>query len=88
MRPSLREIQLLEAFLRDKLPPEEREKVRQRLLLEPELYALLQQQKRTYRLVRLSGRRRLKRELEEIHQELFRSQDNRNWREKILQFFQ
>ena len=87
MRPSLRDIQLLEAYLLGKLPAEEREAVRQRLLLEPELYAQLQHQKRSHRLIRLSGRRRLKRELESIHAELFSTKTNRSWRDKILQLF-
>lgn len=87
MRPSLRDIQLLEVYLQGQLPSEEQQALRQRLLLEPELYAQLQRQKRTYHLIRLSGRRRLKRELEEIHQGLFSSADSRNWREKILRFF-
>lgn len=87
MRPSLRDLQLLEAFLSDKLRPEERESVKRRLLLEPELYAQLQQQQRTYRLIRLSGRRRLKREMEKIHLELFSTKENQDWRERILRFF-
>lgn len=87
MRPSLRDIQLLEAFLSDKLHPEERESVKRRLLLEPELYAQLRQQQRTYRLIRLSGRRRLKREMEKIHLELFSTKENQDWRERILRFF-
>lgn len=87
MRPSLRDIQILEAYLRGQLPPEEADNIRQRLLLEPELYAQLQQQKRTYRLIRLSGRGRLKRELDAIHQELFNSRQHLSWREKILSYF-
>lgn len=87
MRRSLRDIQLLEAFLGDKLRLEERESVKRRLLLEPELYAQLQQQQRTNRLIRLSGRRRLKREIEKIHLELFSTKENQDWRERILRFF-
>lgn len=87
MRPSLRDIQLLEAYLQGQLEAAEREEVRQRLLLEPDLYAQLRQQKRTYRLIRLSGRRRLKRELEEIHREFFHTKTNLNWRERILNYF-
>ncbi|PHN04750.1 hypothetical protein [Flavilitoribacter nigricans] len=87
MRPSLRDIQQLEAYLSGQLPAEEREHLRQRLLLEPELYAQFQQQKQTYRLIRRSGRRRLKRELEKIHCELFSEQAPLSWRERILSLF-
>lgn len=87
MRPSLRDLQRLEAFLRDQLPPEEREQFQQRLLLDPELYAQLRRQKHLYRLIRQRGRRTLRRELNQLHEELFSDRTNRNWQQRILSFF-
>lgn len=87
MSPSLRDIALLEAYLKRQLSEEEAADVRLRLLLEPDLADQLQQQKRTYQVIRLSGRRQLRRELEQLHTELFSERGNRLWQKRILRFF-
>jgi hypothetical protein len=87
MSPSLRDIALLEAYLKKQLSEEEAADVRLRLLLEPDLADQLQQQKRTYQVIRQSGRRQLRHELEQLHTELFSERGNRLWQRRILRFF-
>ncbi|MCB0634464.1 MAG: hypothetical protein R2824_19010 [Saprospiraceae bacterium] len=87
MRPSLRDIELLEAYIHRQLPSDAVDTVRLRLLQEPLLADQLEQQKRTYQLIRQSGRRQLKRELEQLHAELFSERGNRLWQRRILRIF-
>lgn len=87
MSPSLRNIALLEAYLQKQLPPETAEQVRIRLLKDTKLADQLEQQQQTYRLIRQSGRRQLKRELEHLHSDLFSQHGNRTWQQKIRSFF-
>lgn len=87
MSPSLRNIALLEAYLQKQLPVEEAEQVRVRLLTDTELADQLEQQQQTYRLIRQSGRRHLKRELEQLHNDLFSQHGNKTWQQKIRSFF-
>lgn len=83
----MRDIELMEAYLNDRLSADEREDFRQRLLLEPFLYEKMQQQKQILQLVQQRGRRQLRRELTQLHAELFGSAGNRNWQNRILRWF-
>ena len=87
MRPSPRNIQLIEAYLSGRLSPEDQKGFQQRLVLDSQLFDRVRQQEYTYRLVHLSGRRRLRRELDQIHRELFNARGNRSWKKRILQYF-
>jgi hypothetical protein len=58
-----------------------------RLILEPALLEKLQWQQKTYALVHEYGRRKLRAEIELLHQKIFREPAHESFRKKILQIF-
>ena len=58
-----------------------------RLLLDRSLRTAVKDQQKVYRVVRLSGRRALKLEIEAIHRKLFSSESGYIYRENILELF-
>lgn len=71
MRPQLQEVQLLEDYLLNKLPPDKRIEVEVRLLWDKEWQCNLQKQKLAYNTIRQQGRKELRHELEAIHTRLY-----------------
>lgn len=71
MRPELEEIQLLEAFLNDKLSEESELDIEIRMLWDREWRHQAELQRLSYRVLREDGRRKLRQELVLIHQRLF-----------------
>jgi hypothetical protein len=71
MRPELEDMQLLEAYLHNKLDNQRRIEVEIRLLWDIECQSKLASQKRAYQALRQAGRQQLRSELQEIHFKLF-----------------
>lgn len=88
MKTSLNELRLIEAHLLGGGAPQERLLVEARLILQPELRQSLHWQQKTHELVRQYGRQQLKKEMEQVHQELFSpATAHPSFREKILKLF-
>lgn len=87
MKTSLTETIAIEQHLQGTQSPEEALLFEARLLLNPSLSDTIKQQKQTYALVQAYGRRRLKAELEAVHQRLFTEPVHRGFREKVMALF-
>lgn len=85
MRKQLEEIRIIDAFLHDALPDEERLVVEARLLVSPALREELQQQKRVNILVKLFGRRERKKQLNQIYSSLMKQDPS--FRAEVVQIF-
>ena len=70
MKKPLRDTGDIERFLDGVMPPGEKAAFRTRLLLEPGLREQTGRQRLAYDLIRHYGRRKLRRELEQIHRRL------------------
>jgi len=70
MRTELLHIAQIDRYLFNRMPAEEREAFRIRLLIEPDLFEAVERQREAYRLVRAYGRRRLRAELQTINRQL------------------
>ena len=71
MRPELERLRLIEDYLHQRLSPDQLADLQVRLLIEPDLYEELESQKQTYATLQAAGRRQLRGELEQIHQQLY-----------------
>ena len=87
MRASLRNIQLIEAYLNGQLSPTDRARFKRRLLLEPQLFDQVEQQKYTCQLVHQRGKQQLQQELNQLHTKLFNSKANQTWQRSVLACF-
>jgi hypothetical protein len=85
MRTSLNEIKKIEGYLLGQLHEEESLLLDAQLLLDPDLREKLHWQKRTFDLLKLYGRQKLRAELEAVHHQVMSS--NQGFRNKILSFF-
>jgi len=86
MKTSMNELQEIEDYL---LHPHNEESVlmEARLLLEPELQEKTAWQQKTYTLVQHYGRKKLRQEIEAVHQELFTNDRYTSFRKKIMRLF-
>ena len=87
MVTSQNNIQLIEKYLLGGFSPADKFLFEAKLILNPELRKELSFQKKTYKLVRMYHRQRLKEELEEFHQRIFSDPKNMNFRQTIFQIF-
>lgn len=87
MRTSLNEIQAIEAFVEQQLPPQDRLAFEARMLVDKTLREKVEQQRHTYRVIKTYGRKQLRLELESIHTELFTQPRHQYFRQQILSFF-
>lgn len=87
MTTSLNEITQAEDFLQGNLKPEDSLVFRARLLVSPLFRKNFLAQQKTYSLIRLYGRRKLKSEIESIQEKFFNDPDNTFYRQKIEQLF-
>ena len=87
MRTSLRETQKLDDYTFRRQTEEERLLTEASLLLSPELQDKLHWQQQAYELVQLYGRRRLKEELETVHEQLFTESRFDKFRSRIYRIF-
>ena len=87
MRTSLNEIQKIERYLQKKLNPGESLLFEARILTNPILRLQATLQRKVYALVKLHHHKKLKDELEEIHQNLFSDPDKKEFQKTIFQLF-
>lgn len=87
MRTSLNEIKLLESYVSRTLRQPDFLLVSARLIVDPVLKMNLSLQQKVYALVRLYGRKKLKSELDVLHQKLMDNPDKPFFRKKIEQIF-
>jgi hypothetical protein len=86
MRTSLIETQQIESYL---LMPttEDQLVIEARMILDPTLCKRIQQQKKAYSLIQQYSRKKLRAEIEEVHQKLFRDSEHEGFRQKIFRLF-
>ena len=77
----------IERYLFGQLNVSERLTFEARLLLNPALKKRVRQQERIYRMIRLSGRRNLKFELEQIQRRLFSDVGHSDFKAQVLRIF-
>ena len=58
-----------------------------KLLINPVLKLNVESQRRLYSIIKLSGRRKIKSELEQIHSQLFSDAKKRTFQQRIYQLF-
>jgi len=87
MRTSLNEIKLIDDHIFNKNTPEDALVFDAMLILNPGLSTQIMWQKKTHALVRQYGRKKLKTEIEMVHQRLFTEPVNQTFRQKILSLF-
>lgn len=81
------EAQLLENYLLGKLNPEDRLLMEAKLMLDKGLQEKAYWQNKTYALIKLHGRAQLKKEIEAVHEKLFREKRYEGFRKKITNLF-
>lgn len=87
MRTSLNEIKEIEDHLTGRHNAEEQILFEAKSLLDPLLPQKISWQNNTYCIIRLYGREQIKREIEAIHDELFKESRNKNFVKKVLGYF-
>ena len=87
MRTSLIETEQIEAHLLQLSNPGDSLVFEAKLLLDEELRDKTEWQKSTYNIIRLYGRKQLKKEIENVHQSLFNEAKHKSFSEKIKQIF-
>jgi hypothetical protein len=87
MRTSLNEIRHAEKYLFKQLNTEESLLFEAKMLINPLLRLNVSIQKKVYSLIRLYHRKKLKEELETIHENLFNHPDKKEFRESVHQLF-
>ena len=87
MKTSLNDTQTIEQYLAGKLSPWNRMLFASRLKINPSLRNDVELQKKTYWLVKIYHRKKLKEELESLHQQLFSNPEKKDFRRRILEIF-
>lgn len=87
MRTSLNDIQQIDDYLLQYAGPADRALFEARLLLQSALQENLLWQQKTYDIIKQYSRRRLKAEIEAVHQQLFTEPEHTSFRRKILGIF-
>ena len=82
------ETAIIEDFLQGKLPTSSRLLLEARLILDASLRRRVETQRKLYTIIRQSGRRKIRSEIEKIHHQLFTVPEKQNFREVIDQLFQ
>lgn len=90
MRVSLSKIALIDKFIfdRDRMCPSERMLLESYRILESEFDLEIENQKKSIGLVMKSARKKLKEEIEGIHNELFHPNSKNAFQTEIFQLFQ
>lgn len=84
---TLNEIKDIENYLFDKLKTPAKLVFEARLLINPILKRNAELQQRLYSIVRLSGRRKIKSEVEQTHQHIFSDPEKLIFQQSIYQLF-
>lgn len=87
MRTSLNDIKKAEDLLSGKLSAPEAVLMQARLLIDPVLRMNVEFQRRVYALITLYGRRKVKAEIEDVHDRIFQDPARAAYREEIAQLF-
>ena len=87
MRTSLNKIQEIEFFVLKQNAPAESLVFQARMIVDQDLPAEVNLQKEAYALINQYGRRRLKAQLEAVHQQLFTLPKHVRFRQKIMALF-
>lgn len=87
MRTSLNKLQEIEAFVLRTGHASDALLFEARMIVTPELTAEVALQKDTYAVINQYGRRKLKAELELVHQQLFTQTKYQRFRQKVLALF-
>lgn len=87
MRTSLNDIKKAEDLLSGKLSAPEAVLMQARLLIDPVLRMNVEFQRRAYALITLYGRRKVKAEIEDVHDRIFQDPARAAYREEIAQLF-
>ncbi len=87
MRTLRSNVQRIERYLQGSLSLSDKLVFEAQLLLQPKLRMDLYFQKKTYQLVRIYHRKKLKEELETLHQEIFNDPDNIVFQQNIYGLF-
>ena len=82
------EVKLIEDFLQGKLPVSSRLVFEARLILDATLRGRVVAQRKLYSLIRQSGRRKIRSEIEKRHHVLFTAPEHENFRKQVHQLFQ
>lgn len=87
MMTSQNHTRLIEKYLIGTLTPVDKIIFESRLVLDPNLRRNLYFQKKTYKLIKMYHREKLKEEMEALHQKLFNDPEKINLRKNIYQLF-
>lgn len=87
MKTSGTDIQTIDAYLHNNLLPEDRIIFEARLIISPLLRMQLMAQRSVYRLVALYHRKKLKAEIEQVHQTIFDSIHHHDLQQDIRKIF-
>jgi anti-sigma factor RsiW len=87
MKTSWKKTQTIEQYLSGTLSPTGSLLFRARLLTDPGLQRDVALQQKTYDLVRLYGRQRMRTRLEALHRQLFRDPEKKSFQQQVLQYF-
>lgn len=87
MRTSLNDIKHIDDYLLQYAGKADRALFEARLLLQPALQENLAWQQKTYDIIKAYSRRRLKEEIESVHQQLFTEPEHIPFRRRILSIF-
>jgi hypothetical protein len=83
----LHEVKNIDLYLRDKMDPASRLVFEAELLIIPSLAAKVACQSKLYKLIRQSGRRKIKKEVEQIQRKLFSDPTKADFSSEILKLF-
>ena len=83
----LREIKQIDAYCRGKMDAGSRVVFEAQLLIDPALAIRVQYQQKLYRIIRTSGRRQIKSEVEHVHRKLFSDPSKAEFRRDIFKLF-
>jgi hypothetical protein len=87
MRTSLNEIRLIDGFIFNNNTTEDTLLFDAMLIINPQLSNQVAWQKKTHAMVEQYSRKKLKAEIEDVHQKLFNEPVHKKFREKIFRFF-
>lgn len=87
MKTSWNELRLIEGHLLSEQNNEDSLLVEAKLILQPDFREQLYWQKKTYEMVQQYGRLQLRKQIEQVHQQLFTAPEHLSFRQKILKFF-
>ncbi|HWZ04682.1 MAG TPA: hypothetical protein VNX40_13790 [Mucilaginibacter sp.] len=87
MRTSLNEIKLIDGYIFNSNPTEDALLFDALLILNPELPGQIMWQKKTHAIVQQYGRRKIRAEIEAVHQQLFSTTEHQSFRQRILSLF-